>query len=299
MPGSVTDEALRDSAATSVIGNPTGSVDSPQDVAASVDDTVLARQGGTLDWVASNLFGPGGSRYHPDRTPVVCNMDEEFPGAAESLTWSWGNQGSAAIAYLPGMAYLTTDTTTGVQRRCRWITPPSGQNFMAVMKFYQVSATVSLGLSGMALIETGSIATPTLIIMSVVNAGSNGIIQGLSATSYTAAYAGIGGSQSWGSGAVYARPNYALMTYNDTTKVTNWYYSYSGFFGQIGGTSATQLLFTRTLGAAPVALGFFADNNSGATAMSGMTMWVEYFRVFTDGVHNAAPYLIGADGSGN
>lgn len=49
---SVTDEKLRDSAAQSVIGNPTGSAADPQDISASANGTFLGRRDDELAFVA-------------------------------------------------------------------------------------------------------------------------------------------------------------------------------------------------------------------------------------------------------
>ena len=59
----VTNAKLRDSAALSVIGNPTNATADPQDIAASVDNYVLRRSGTSIGFgaIAASVVGPGGT----------------------------------------------------------------------------------------------------------------------------------------------------------------------------------------------------------------------------------------------
>jgi len=307
---SVTDEMLRDSAALSVIGNATGSTGPNADIVAPYNGDVLMRSGGALSFgQQQNLDDIYAGRYHPDRAPLVCAMQEEYPGGVEQLDWdhrspAQNSPENYVLDHFNGVERLWSTSIGGggfpaFSSVARWVIPPSG-SWCAAMKLSHFGGGINQFGHGMGLLETGTVDTPTAISMmytSTDNAfGRPALLRFAVVANYNPGGEVSASAKGMDQDPYYCGVGYILLIYDDSTKLCTWNFSFSGLFGAdaaVAGSSA----FNRTLGAAPVAVGSIYHRASATT--SGTIRVIEFFRLFNDGVHNAPPYLIGADLAGN
>lgn len=106
------------------------------------------------------------NEYDPDKPPGTCDACEEFTGDTESLTWRWGNQGTATISYKHDEAVLDDPTGSGSNnRRIRWttISDPTS-DFTVTSKCAGVdSGAADPPACHLAILVSGTEASPTTI----------------------------------------------------------------------------------------------------------------------------------------
>lgn len=212
----------------------------------------------------SKTNGPGGSKYSTDRIPSS-NTDapctDEFLTATESGTWRWGNQGSSTQALTGDVRQITIGAeTTNVH--VRWCTPPAATDWTFGAKV-SCFASNSANACGLAVLETGTEATPTALSF-VLEGNGNGTPVYVTKTSYTSAYAGTaGGPLTWGSLLTAGLTHWQEITYVSSSKTIAYKISLDGIFWfQVN---------SKVLGANPVSLGTFVDANTASnTGLTGI-----------------------------
>lgn len=265
----VTDDKLRDSSALSVIGRSANSSGDPADISGATVGHVLQVLSGPT--VGFGLAPLGNAVYNPDAGPTGAWAAEEFAGGAESLTWRWGNQGSSTISYVMDSAFLQTPTS-GTSIRARWVTPPSG-SFFAAMKM-ALSPRAINNLGGLVVLETGSEATPTsisCIVLDAIGSGTFAALLHLTKTSYTSGYAVPANYAADTGSANFASPFYFGVSFTSGSNSLRYWKSQNGMLWR------TDSNFTRSLGGAPVSIGYMVDANSGNP---GLVMQVMFFRIW-------------------
>jgi len=238
---------------------------------------------------SGTIYGPTGQRYHPMRTPTSgldANSSDEFIGGVNSGIYTWGNQGSASVVGELDTLRLNIPAGTGVNRRGIFYTPPSGDWVMTTCLGGHMDKFWPTGfVAGTAVIETGSIATPTLMSMQMFyrNTATGWNFGVYTATSYTAAYTLVADSATAG---VQAPEGMIQIRYVSGTKSLSFWGNWNASFGY----DFYQLGSTRILAAHPVAFGLFGDQNNVNSAFG---VRYKFLRTRTDATGTTAPYPVG------
>lgn len=289
LDNSVTDAKLRDSAALSVIGRSANSTGDPADIAgATVGHVLQVSSGPVLAFAAFNTGGPTGDEYNPERIPssgLDTNASDEFNGSINTSIQTWGNQGTATRTAEMGTCRISTTASATRDRKVLWYTPTSmSVDFVFTTKasaFYN-RFQVTGAVFGIIILETGSIATPTLMSqMLFYRTGASTQAHGFySCTSYTGTDTLIGSESSY---AFQTQPTYIQARYVASTKVLSMWASWEGY-------DWYQVSTNRTLGAHPLNIGIYANQNTVNIAFAPRFYYV---RFRTDATGTSDPYPIG------
>lgn len=224
--------------------------------------------GGSWAAVVSSALPQHLIDYSPDRAPTSCAACEEFTDGALSQTWTWGNQSSATETLAMDGATINFNGATG--RTVRWLASPGAVNWTATMKARPgYNASGSGECVGMAVLESGTIATPTAFREFLHN--NNGVdawrVYGLKLSSYSA-YVSTD-TPVWAVDDLL--PVYIQARYTTSTKGLVWAWSHDGMTW----TTAAGL----TLAADPTYIG-------RETCTAASIHQVDFFRVRTDANRN-------------
>lgn len=206
--------------------------------------------------------------YSPDRKPATCYACEEFTDGSLSQTWAWGNQSSATETLELDAVRINYSGATG--RTVRWLAAPAATDWSVTARIMAgFNAAGSNECLGVAILESGSIATPTSFREFLYN--NNGVdawrLYGLKLSSYSA-YVSTD-TTVW---ALDDRiPIYVQARYTTSTKGLVWAWSADGMTW----TAAGSL----TLAADPTYVGHLS-------CTAGSVGLVSFFRLRTDANRN-------------
>lgn len=228
--------------------------------------------------VAQSCFQPAPyGRYDPHRTPATLHAcSDGFIGGFEA-TWTWQNQATATDAVDHDSAVLEDRTGAGGNsRRVRWLTcTEPTDSFTTTVKLYTYAQGTS-NSAGIALLLTGTEASPTSIATCDAFTTTPGLRAG-TLTSYTAAISQAGSTKSifWGAAAVMNTPVFLQARYDDTADTIGCYTSYDGISWEQVGTNIAAT-------SDPLAIGRFVNPTNPHSSR-----WY-FFRTRTDADRNDA-----------
>lgn len=243
------------------------------------DDTIW-RRGGAMQ-----------NKYHPARSPgAAAGAIERWPGNVALLTWRWGNQGTATETVQNDAAYVELTGAQTSNLRVRWTTVTNSGDWVISMFLYGIGFSSSGDFAGLALLETGTEATPTsLLLYGMHNNGGTLGLSMLTMTSYTSAMTLVAQTASvWNTQADGA---WCQVRYKSSTKTVNCWRGGCGLLG--GGYAWIQVGTDRVLGVAPQNSSGYAINSTAnsAHAVDGIfPLWQQR----TDATGIAVPYPPGS-----
>lgn len=101
------------------------------------------------------------NQYDPDNPPASCAECEEWTGNTAALSWAWGNQ-DAATETLEMDGALLNGNETGTDIHARWLAAPGSGDFVVTAKLSVATTNTAGDDCGIALLITGTTASPTL-----------------------------------------------------------------------------------------------------------------------------------------
>lgn len=272
----VTAAKFRQSAAVSVVANPTGSTADVADLSCGADNKFVGRHSGALDCAA--LTYPDMSAalgYNPDAKPVtacavsgaLCEEWSASGGTAADLGgWSWQNQIGATETVERGSSRIT-GTASGCQMHVRWQTlGTTGVDFSLTEKV----ANNSQGGGGPIALISGTEASPTALELvrwdngSVAHERYTSYAFGGASTRASLSVTGGGESQSRAGLALYIR-----VIYTASSKTFATYYSVDG--------ETWRAIGSAVMGSHPTSVGYMkSDCVAESAAYSMRTWWWRY-----------------------
>jgi hypothetical protein len=266
-------------------------------------------QNGTISDVDSaaaatgtTYFGVNGDEYSPDRKPddsaLYLPCSDEFNGASTG-TWTWANQGTATWTVNSGVDYAILSSPNQVRStRGLYCVPDNSANWTFTAKLtFGVRSITSLSsvFGGLWVVDGGTVGAPTNVVGVFIeeapgfNTGTN--VWFSTRTGYTGGWtSGNATNELLGTGGNFSNAmsltTCLQLRYVVATKVlTAKYAADCRNFALLWITTPT-----RTLAAAPPALGFFVDPNGNDIS----TMLIEWVRFRTDSTGNSGMYLPGS-----
>jgi hypothetical protein len=127
---------------------------------------------GTFRFECYDTNGGGGSpsgeysaQRYPGSSTLNATASDEFI-SANNGNWSWGNQGTTTLTDEIGSEYLSFPADATANLRCRWVAAPASGDYVATVYLtprVPNNATTTGPSVMLSFLDTGSIATPTLI----------------------------------------------------------------------------------------------------------------------------------------
>lgn len=167
-------------------------------------------------------------QYDPARPPSSCASCEEWSGDIASLSWSWGNQGTATETLEMDGATISGPQTTATALRVRCVAAPAAADF-TVHSRVSGSGTATFNHWGIALLQ-GTLATPTRIDSITPTSVTDSAIDIRSQryTNYSTYGAGHADTGDMDESSIQGRAIDLRIAFTDSSNVADFAFSYDG-----------------------------------------------------------------------